>query len=76
MKLNKGVAARGVIVALILGFVAVYVGAQLVPEIWYTIAGVPARATNGTTKLFLEMVPWMAAIGLMVSAVTIFVSRD
>ncbi len=73
MQLGKKGSA-GILVAIIFGFIALYVGAQLVPEIWYTIIGSPSRATNGTTKLFIEMVPWMSAIGLMVSAVTVFIA--
>jgi len=68
---KKGYA--GVVVAIILGFIALYVGAQLIPEIWNTIIGSPTVSTNSTTKTFLEMVPWMSAIGLVVSAVTVFV---
>ncbi len=79
-----------ILTTIIMGFIAIYVGAQLIPELWYDIArgdkytNACPNATgaltqectsNGTTKMFLEMVPWMSAIGLMVTAVTIFLVR-
>ena len=66
-------AYSGAVVAIILGFVALYVGSTLIPEIWNAIIGSPTVSTNGTTKTFMEMVPWMSAIGLLVSAVTLFI---
>lgn len=73
MKMSKK-AYTGMVGAIILGFVALYVGAVLVPEIWDAIIGNPIKTgINGTTKTFLEMVPWMSAVGLMVSAVSVFI---
>lgn len=70
---NMNKKGSSIMSALILGFVALYVGSMLVPQIWDTIIGNPVVSTNSTTKTFLEMVPWMAAIGLVISAVTVFV---
>lgn len=71
-----------VVKAIILGFIALFVGAQLVPQLWDNIMG-PNQSkvvgpygngtVNGTTKTFMEMVPWMTAIGLVITAVTVFI---
>ncbi len=75
--------------AFIFGFIAIYIGAQLIPELWYDISATTKYAicpngtgamnqkctTNGTTSLFMAMVPWIGAVGLMVTAVSVFLIK-
>ena len=68
--------------AIIFGFIVVFISVQLAMQIWDTILGPNQVANlgpgnnltvNGTTETFMAMVPWMTAIGLVVTAVTVFV---
>ena len=72
MKIGKK-GQSAIITGVIMGFVALYVGSMLVPQIWDAILGDPSVTTNGTTETFLGMVPWMSAIGLVVTAVSVFI---
>lgn len=74
--------AGNILKVFLLGFVAVYVSLVFVGEIWDTISnrtpqyGLYDNITyNGTTATFLEMVPWMSAVGLMITAVSVFIVK-